>query len=40
MKAFGKRLSNADIADLATYVRTSFGNHAGAVSVAAVTRQR
>jgi mono/diheme cytochrome c family protein len=40
MKAFGKRLSDADIADLSTYVRTSFGNHAGVVSAAAVGLQR
>ena len=40
MKAFGKRLSDEDIADLATYLRTSFGNQAGAVSADLVRRQR
>lgn len=40
MKAFGKRLSDQDVANLATYVRASFGNHAGPVSAALVSRQR
>lgn len=40
MKPFGKRLSDQDIADVATYVRTSFGNRAGAVSSRQVGRQR
>ncbi|HWK52232.1 MAG TPA: cytochrome c, partial [Steroidobacter sp.] len=40
MKPFGKRLSDDDIADLATYVRANFGNQAGAVTPAQVKRQR
>ena len=40
MKQFGKRLSDEDIANLTTYVRTNFGNQAGAVSTAQVKRQR
>jgi mono/diheme cytochrome c family protein len=40
MKPFGKRLSDADIAAVATYLRRSFGNNAGAVSAASVARQR
>jgi mono/diheme cytochrome c family protein len=40
MKPFGKRLSDDDIANLATYVRASFGNQAGAVTPAQVNRQR
>ncbi len=40
MKPFGKRLSDEDIASLATYVRASFGNQAGAVTPAQVNRQR
>ncbi len=40
MKPFGKRLSDEDIANLATYVRASFGNSAGAVTPAQVKRQR
>ena len=40
MKPFGKRLSDEEIANLATYVRASFGNQAGAVSTHAVNRQR
>ncbi len=40
MKSFGKRLSDEDIASLATYVRSSFGNQAGAVSVHQVAGQR
>jgi mono/diheme cytochrome c family protein len=33
-------LDDDAIADLATYVRSSWGNQAGAVSTSAVTRQR
>lgn len=40
MKPFGKRLSDEDIANLASYVRASFGNQAGAVTPAQVNRQR
>jgi mono/diheme cytochrome c family protein len=40
MKPFGKRLSDEDIAQLASYVRTSFGNRAGTVSGEQVRRQR
>ena len=40
MKPFGKRLSDEDIARLASYVRTSFGNQAGRVSNEQVSRQR
>jgi mono/diheme cytochrome c family protein len=40
MKPFGKRLSDEDIANLATYVRASFGNQAGAVTEDQVNRQR
>jgi mono/diheme cytochrome c family protein len=40
MKAFGKRLSDQDVANLATYVRASFGNHAGPVTAELVSRQR
>jgi mono/diheme cytochrome c family protein len=40
MKPFGKRLSDEDVADIATYVRANFGNHASAVSVRQVTSQR
>jgi len=40
MKPFGKRLSDEDIANLATYVRASFGNQAGRVSADDVKRQR
>lgn len=40
MKTFGKRLSDEDIARIATYVRASFGNEAGAVSPEQVRRQR
>jgi mono/diheme cytochrome c family protein len=40
MKSFGKRLSDEDIANLATYVRASFGNQAGAVNVGQVGGQR
>jgi mono/diheme cytochrome c family protein len=40
MKPFGKRLSDEDIANLTTYVRNNFGNRAGAVTEAQVSRQR
>ncbi len=40
MKMFGKRLSDEDIASVATYVRASFGNTAGAVSPDQVEEQR
>lgn len=40
MKSFGKRLSDEDVANLASYVRASFGNHAGPVSAEVVNRQR
>ena len=40
MKPFGKRLSDEDIANIATYVRASFGNQAGAVSSRQVREQR
>lgn len=40
MKPFGKRLSDEDIANLATYVRASFGNQAGAVTPDQVRKQR
>jgi mono/diheme cytochrome c family protein len=40
MKPFGKRLSDEDIAAVATYIRNSFGNDASSVSTAQVRRQR
>ncbi len=40
MKMFGKRLSDADIAAVASYVREEFGNGAGAVRPEEVKRQR
>ncbi len=40
MKMFGKRLSNADIAAVASYVREEFGNGAGAVTPGEVEGQR
>ncbi len=40
MKMHGKRLSDADIASIASYIRTSFGNEAGAVTPEQVKRQR
>ena len=40
MKMFGKRLSDEDIALIASYVRASFGNQAGAVTVEQVKAQR
>jgi len=40
MKPFGKRLSDEDIASLTTYLRSSFGNRAGAVTPEEVAAQR
>lgn len=40
MKPFGKRLSDNDVAALATYLRSNFGNNASAVSPGDVRRQR
>lgn len=40
MKMFGKRLSDADIASVASYVRTKFGDGAGAVTEEQVYAQR
>ncbi|WP_439134271.1 c-type cytochrome [Pseudomaricurvus sp.] len=40
MKMFGKRLSDVDIANVATYVRSSFGNTAGEVTPEQVNVQR
>lgn len=40
MKMLGKRLSDQDIADVASYVRSSFGNNAGRVSPAQVKAHR
>lgn len=40
MKMFGKRLSDEDIASVASYVRTEFGNDAGAVKPEQVNAQR
>lgn len=40
MKPFGKRLSDEDIASLATYLRSSFQNNASAVTPEQVRRQR
>ncbi|TGD71732.1 c-type cytochrome [Mangrovimicrobium sediminis] len=40
MKMFGKRLSDTDIALVASYVRASFGNRAGAVTPEQVRQQR
>ena len=40
MKPFGKRLSDEDIAQLASYVRASFGNQAQRVTAEQVKRQR
>ncbi len=40
MKMFGKRLSDVDIAAVASYVREAFGNGAGAVTPGQVNRQR
>ncbi len=40
MKMFGKRMSDEDIAAVATYIRASFGNDASAVTPAQVAAQR
>ncbi|MXO89898.1 cytochrome c [Pontixanthobacter aquaemixtae] len=40
MKPFGRRLSDEDIAALATYLRSNFGNNASSVSASQVVRQR
>lgn len=40
MKPFGKRLSDEDIAALATYLRSSFGNNAPQVAPEQVAKQR
>jgi mono/diheme cytochrome c family protein len=40
MKPFGKRLSDEDIANLTTYVRSNFGNQAGRVTADQVKQQR
>lgn len=40
MKPFGKWLSDQEVADIATYLRGSFGNTAGAVNSEQVKRQR
>jgi mono/diheme cytochrome c family protein len=40
MKPFGKRLSDRDVAAVATYLRSSFGNNASAVTPEQVHRQR
>lgn len=40
MPPFGKRLSDEDIAAIATYLRASYGNSAGSVSADQVRKQR
>jgi mono/diheme cytochrome c family protein len=40
MPSFAKRLSDEDVADIASFVRASWGNQAGAVAAADVARQR
>ncbi|UPG92211.1 c-type cytochrome [Luteibacter aegosomaticola] len=40
MPAFGDRLSDDEVAKLATFVRGNFGNHAGAVDASAVSKVR
>ncbi len=40
MPAFGRKLSDQQIADLATYIRNAWGNRAGAVSPAQVAKVR
>jgi len=40
MKPFGKRLSDEDVAAVATYLRSSFGNNASAVTPDQVAQQR
>jgi mono/diheme cytochrome c family protein len=40
MPALGWRMDDAEVAEVATFVRASWGNHAGAVSAAEVARLR
>jgi mono/diheme cytochrome c family protein len=40
MDAFGEKMSDQEIASLLTYVRNSWGNHAGAVNADQVLKQR
>jgi mono/diheme cytochrome c family protein len=40
MRPFGRRLSDEDVAAVATYLRQSFGNAAGSVSADLVAEQR
>jgi len=40
MPAFGRKLSDQQIADLATYIRNAWGNRAGSVSAAEVEKVR
>jgi len=40
MPSFADQLSDAEIAAVATYIRTTWGNHAGPVSAATVTGVR
>ena len=40
MEAFGDKLSDDDIAALASFLRSSWGNKAGAVTAAQVAKQR
>jgi mono/diheme cytochrome c family protein len=40
MPAFGWKLSDAELADLATYIRNAWGNHADAVSASQVAKVR
>jgi mono/diheme cytochrome c family protein len=40
MPGFAWRLSDQDVADVVNFVRTSWGNHASATTVDAVTRTR
>ncbi len=40
MEAFGDKMTDADIAALASYVRSAWGNQAGAVTEKEVAAQR
>ena len=40
MQGYGKRLSDSEVAELATFVRTAWGNNAGAVTAADVAAVR
>lgn len=40
MPSFAQRLSDQDVADVATFVRASWGNQAAAVGASDVKRQR